>query len=491
MVRNIILQQEPDVSAKKESFPYQREAVEAIKDLEYSGVFHEQGLGKTKIAVDVALHWLATKAVDSVIIVTKKALVQNWVRELKHHTYLTPRIIDQKGRNNFYAFNSPARLYLAHYEAIAGEKERMKLFQKARSTAVILDEAQKIKNPSSKLAQTFHELAKGFERRLILTGTPVANRVYDIWSQIYFLDFGKSLGTDFSEFKRLYDLPNVERMDLTDLHEYEVRMADLYSRIAPFSVRQTKTNSGLALPRKEYVTHEAKWENVQYEMYMAYRNELGMTVVREGMPSEDRADDLLKRLLRLVQIASNPITVDHRYNKIPGKVDKLKALLWQVACAEEKAIVWTSFTDNADWLQKHLAKFGAVKVHGKMNMDARERSLTRFMEREECKVLVATPGAAKEGLTLTMANHVIFYDRSFSLDDYLQAQDRIHRISQAKVCYVHNLVLGGSVDEWVGAILEAKHWSAKLAQGDVTIAEYRAHIDYDFPVIMRQILGLE
>lgn len=491
MAQNIILQNEPNISAKKDAFPYQREAVDAIKDLEYSGIFHEQGLGKTKIAVDTALHWLGSKAVDSVIVVTKKGLVPNWTRELKQHTHLTPRIISQDSRSNFYAFNSPARLYLAHYEAIAGEKARMKLFQQSRATAVILDEAQKIKNPDSKLAQAFHELAPGFKRRLILTGTPVANRAYDFWSQIYFLDHGLSLGSDFAEFRRTYDLPNVEQMDGAELREYEERMAALYHRIEPFSVRETKAGSGLALPQKEYVTHQAEWEDVQAEMYRSYRDELGMTVVREGVPTVDRADDLLKRILRLVQIASNPMVVDQGYGQVPGKFVKLESLLGEIVDKGEKAIVWTSFTDNADWLKKQLSEFNAVKVHGKMTMEDRERSLTRFMTKDDCKVLVATPGAAKEGLTLTIANHVIFYDRTFSLDDYLQAQDRIHRISQTKVCYVHNLVLDGSVDEWIDAILEAKNWSAKLAQGDITLDEYRANIDYQFPAIMRDILGIE
>ena len=70
---------------------------------------------------------------------------------------------------------------------------------------------------------------------------------------------------------------------------------------------------------------------------------------------------------------------------------------------------------------------------------------------------MATPGAAKEGLTLTCANHAIFYDRSFSLDDYLQAQDRIHRISQTRECYIHNMIATDTVDEWVDILLTAKY----------------------------------
>ena len=93
---------------------------------------------------------------------------------------------------------------------------------------------------------------------------------------------------------------------------------------------------------------------------------------------------------------------------------------------------------------------------------------------------MATPGAAKEGLTLTVANHVIFYDRSFSLDDYLQAQDRIHRISQEKPCFVHNLIMEDSVDEWIDVLLHAKEIAAQLAQGDISLDYYKSQMSYDF-----------
>lgn len=491
MKRNLILNYEPSTEAKLEAFPFQREAVDAIKDLEYSGVFHEQGLGKTKIAIDIALYWLGKKAVDSVIVVTKKGLVSNWRREFKNHSHLTPRLIEQDKRANFFAFNSPARLYLTHYEAIVSEADRIRLFQKTRSVAIILDEAHKIKNPDSKLATTFHSLANGFSHRLILTGTPVANRTYDMWSQIYFLDQGASLGANYPEFKRLYDLPDVDRLSELELQEYETRLFQLSGRIAGFTVRETKDGSGLALPKKEFISHLTDWEDSQYEMYNSYRDELAAVVVREGIPTEDRADELLKRILRLVQIASNPLVVDENYTSIPGKYYQLTMIIDQIMKAGEKVIIWSSFIKNVDYLNRKLAIFNAVKNHGRMSMPDRESSINQFTNNQECRILVATPASAKEGLTLTMANHVIFYDRGFSLDDYLQAQDRIHRISQTKTCYVHNLMMRDSVDEWVDVIIKIKELSAKLAQGDISLEAYEDVVDYDFRSIMHQVLGID
>ena len=103
-------------------------------------------------------------------------------------------------------------------------------------------------------------------------------------------------------------------------------------------------------------------------------------------------------------------------------------------------------------------------------------------------MLFATPQAAKEGLTLTIANHVIFYDRGFNLDDYLQAQDRIHRISQKKKCYIYNLLIEESVDIWIDKLLNAKQYAAFLAQGDIPLSEYTESVDYSYGEIIREIL---
>ena len=98
--------------------------------------------------------------------------------------------------------------------------------------------------------------------------------------------------------------------------------------------------------------------------------------------------------------------------------------------------------------------------------------------------------AGHQGLTLTVANHVIFFDRGFSLDDYLQAQDRIHRVSQLKTCYVYNLVMRDSIDGWVDVLLQAKRLAAQLAQGDISADYYRSQMSYSYGDIVREILNI-
>ncbi len=485
------VRREPPLAAKHEAYLFQLEAIEAVKDLEYAALFHEQGLGKTKIALDLTLIWLKADCVDSVLIVTKKGLVENWKEEIDTHTYFNPAVLTQDRSSNFYAFNRPSRVYLTHYEAVRSEQKRIAMFSKTRRLGVILDEAHKIKNPESAVTKALLELSPSFVRRVIMTGTPVANRPFDVWAQIRFLDQGQSLGDDFDAFRQKLDLANDLVSDKDKALEFEDSLEGLFDRIRPFSVRETKSTSGLDLPKKSVRNIPVELEGRQAEIYAQFRDEMAAIVVREGEPLLDDAEGMLKRLLRLVQVASNPALVDESYSADPGKLPILSDLLDKAIEGGSKVIVWSSFTKNVDWLARYFSSFHPARLHGKMAMADRNRALARFKKDEDCRLLVATPGAAKEGLTLTVANRAIFFDRLFSLDDYLQAQDRIHRISQESECIVENLLARETVDEWVDALLTGKRLAAALAQGDIRREEYSKEASYSFGEIIKQVLRLE
>jgi len=477
-------------SVKHAAFKYQLDAVEAIKNLEYAALFHEQGLGKTKIAIDLALMWLDQNAVDSILILTKKSLVANWAEEFQAHSFLKPRILGQHRPSNYLALNSPARIYLAHYEVCRSEIERLKLFLRTRRVGVICDEAQKFKNPESSVAQALFDLGPGFVRRVIMTGTPVANRPFDIWALIRFLDNGAALGLDYEQFKSDFDLSEQLTHDDARRAEFENRLSTLMDRIRSFTIRETKASAGLELPGKEIREVVVDLEDRQEELYRNYREELRSVVVRGGKPVVDDVDNIIKRLLRLIQVASNPALVDSSYNRPPGKLAAVEEILDEVLRDPPvKAIVWSNFTANVDWLARELKRFGTARVHGKIAIDDRNRAIKRFKSDSECRVLVATPGAAKEGLTLTVANHAVFFDRGLSLDDYLQAQDRIHRISQTKNCIIYNLIARDTIDEWVDELLVAKHLAARLALSDINKEQYQELAKYEFAEVLQRILG--
>ncbi len=479
------LRKPPPLSAKHDAYPYQLDAVRAVKSLTYAAIFHEQGLGKTKIAIDLMLLWLSEDVVDTVFVVTKKTLVQNWVDELVSHSHVTPRILSDNRLENSIALNSPVLIYIMNYEVISTNFNLVREFLGTCQVGVILDESQKIKNPESKLSGCFHSIADRFVRRIIMTGTPVANRPYDIWSQIKFLDDGKSLGVSFSEFKTALDLP----LKTASVSEYGLRLTDVMDRIKHFSIRDTKRTAGIELPDKTILTHFVELAPRQSAIYATYRDEMAYELQGIGGLVIDDAEDILKRLLRLVQCASHPALVDETYNELPGKYPKLVELFDDIELQSNKAIIWTGFVHNVEWLSDKLDQFMPQKLHGYMSVSDRNESIRKFKTDDDCRVLLATPGAAKEGLTLTVANHAIFYDRGFSLDDYLQAQDRIHRISQTEECFVHNLIAKDTIDEWVDMLLNAKYQAAQLTQGDILRDEFGERFMCDLSGALAQILS--
>lgn len=479
-----------NLAVKHTAFPYQREAVEAIRDKVYAAIFHEQGLGKTKIAIDILLYWIEKLEIDCVIIVTKKQLVSNWEEEFISHTHLKTRVLSNNRKDNFYIFNSNARIIITNFETISLEKERLKLFLETRNVGVIIDESTKIKNPNSKLTQDFFEIRTLFQKRIIMTGTPIANRPYDIWAQIFFLDSGCSLGVNFEEFKSTTDLSN----DLSDNKSkqlvFEESVAEIFSRIKDFTVRETKDSGIITLPNKVYHDIYIDFERTQKEMYEHVRDDMQIMVQKGDSVILDESPESIKRLLRLVQITSNPLLLDGLYGQISGKEAELEKLISDIINRNEKVIVWSIFTDNIDYFTKKYSLHKAVKITGKMNIEDRKISVKKFKEGDS-KILFATPQAAKEGLTLTVANNVIFYDRGFSLDDYLQAQDRIHRISQTKECNIYNIMVNDSIDIWVNKLLQSKQNAAFLAQGDKSLSQYQQDSDYSYGEMIKDILKIK
>ena len=469
-----------NLQGQYDAFDYQQEAVERVKDLKYAALFHEQGLGKTKIALDLALHWLKEDIVDSVLIIAKKGLIKNWEKETKTHTQVDFSIIGGNKLKNGFSYNRPYRIYIAHYEAIHSNRKKLNLFLQTRRVGTILDEAHHMKNPNGRVATALFGLSSKFTRRVIMTGTPVANRPYDIWSPVFFLDQGQSLGDDFDDFKKKYDLPK-DVINQPD-YQYERQLEEIFKKIKSFTVRETKKSAGIELPEKHISNHLVKMKDKQATLYDKFKNEIYVDVFKDGKIKQEDVSNILTQMLRLVQTASNPLMIDESYDDTPCKLTALESILADMP-NQEKAIIWTNFIKNADWLTSHFKEWGALKIHGKLDMESRNRSVERFLNDSDKRLLIATPGAAKEGLTLTVANHAIFFDRNFSLNDWLQAQDRIHRISQTQPCQVIHLIAENSIDEWIDRLLKCKNRFAGLVQGDITAQKGDESIIEDSNVI--------
>jgi len=475
----------PDSFADRSlAHPYQDAAVRRLRDLEYAGVFHEQGLGKTKIGLAIALHWLRESAVDAVLIVTKKMIVPTWLQEVRKHTELVAVQLGPSLASAALSLTGPGRYFVTNYEQLPKLEDLLRRWIEARNVGVILDESHAIKNPDRGVSTLLQSLRSHFVRRLIMTGTPAANRPYDMWNQIRFLDGGATFGIDYDTARREFDLPKTEAQSTG----YARRLEQLNAGLALFTSRETKASAGLDLPPKYIHTWSAHLEPRQALLYADYAAEARVLVTQSDMLTFDDTTPLLKRIGRLLECVSNPSALDQSYGEQPGK----DSVLLEVLAREihgDKAILWTSYRANAERLRNVVGSNRSIVVHGGIGASSRLRRLERFSRSSSGpQLLIATPASCKEGLTLTQATHVVYYDRSLSLDDYEQSQDRIHRISQTRTCHVHRIIALDTVDEWVDILLDVKKAAASVAQGD-RAADARAVDWISHRQIFLQMLG--
>ncbi len=134
---------------------------------------------------------------------------------------------------------------------------------------------------------------------------------------------------------------------------------------------------------------------------------------------------------------------------------------------DEKVIIWTSFVGNIRLLRRRYASYGSAAIFGEVPIDDRAKIVSSFQSSAELRILVANPAAAREGLTLTEANHAIYIDRNFNMVDYLQSQDRIHRISQRRPAFIHKLVGKDTIDLYIEDVVYRKQGIAEYIYGDL------------------------
>lgn len=437
---------------------HQRKGTKFLRENERAGLFDEQGLGKSKQLIDAITAEVRAGSIQGAVIVCPNGLKSNWAGEVQKFSALSHTVFGSgraARRGAFTAMRSA--FYIINYEAVPAEMPSLKALLQFKPMALILDESHRIKTPDAKITKAIHKLRAYAKRRYILTGTPVANKPDDLWSQMFFLDDGEALGETFEGFQKNFKAG----------HSGYQRIDELRSRIASSTLRRTKENS-LKLPPKTYTRVQVDLAPEQSEMYEKMREELELWVrSMSGAQVLEQADAILSRMVRLAQLSSNPALLDAGYNETPAKFTELDVLLKKyLADPERKVIVWTSFVENIHGLANRFRKYRPVIIYGEVDNVARDRAVKAFKRDPTVRLLIANPAAAREGLTLTEANVAIYLDRTFNLVDYLQSQDRIHRISQTTPCEIVLLIAKNTIDEFIDFSLEQKHRLARFAQCD-------------------------
>jgi SNF2 family DNA or RNA helicase len=465
-------------SVKTTPLPHQIEAISYIMANNIVALFDEQGLGKTKIVIDALSQRMRSGQIDGALVVAPMSLLYNWEQEVQKHSYLIPIVLRGGKREKRYKFLTGANFYITNYEAVVSEIERIRRFCKSLRVAIVLDESTRIKDSSSRTARTLYELIPISTQRIIIAGTPIANKPYDIWGQYFFLDRGDLLGDNYTSFKNSLSEANPD---------YKNNLSHLREQIYTNSIRRRKADE-LQLPDKSFINIYVDLTARQKELYDKLREELRLEIQdTDGALIIDEAENILKKLLRLTQIASNPALFDSSYSEVPAKLLSLDKLVKNIIDAEEKVIIWTSFIGNIRLFKNRYAEYKPLTIFGETPIIDRASIVKRFQEYESNRILIANPSAAREGLTLTRANNAIYFDRNFNLVDYLQSQDRIHRISQTKTCIIYKLLARNTVDEYIDQLVNVKQDIAMYIQGDIEAVKNES---FEFLVNKQELLNM-
>ncbi len=441
-----------------EPLPHQDEGTRFLRDREAAALFDEQGLGKSRQLIDAIAQNIREGVLDGALIICPNTVKTTWGEEIERYSSLRYAVFGAGKKARRVAFRSlRAVFYVINYEAVAAELPSLRALLRFKRIALVLDESHRIKTPTARVTRAVHSLRCDAAKRYIMTGTPVANKPEDLWTQYFFLDDGATLGRTFDAFRARF---------CTSEGGY-TRVDELRERLASLSLRREKEGT-VQLPSKTVTRVSVALVGEQLRMYNEMRNSLALWIRDlSGAEILARADNILTRLVRLAQLASNPALIDSRYQETPAKFAALDGILpAYLRDASDKAIIWTSFVGNIPVLQERFAEFRPVCLHGEMDGKSRDKVVSAFKRDSDVRLLVANPAAAREGLTLTQARTAIYIDRTFNLVDFLQSQDRIHRLSQSKSCEILLLTGEGTIDEFIDFSISQKHRLARYTQRD-------------------------
>jgi len=451
--------------------PYQLRGVSWMSFLERFGfgacLADDMGLGKTiqvlaLLAHERHLHQqgpYGNAPVPPTLAIVPMSVLGNWEHEARKFCpslkVLVHHGAERLQEDGFIAQAGESDVVLTTYALAHRDQELLGQMPWKR---IILDEAQNIKNPAAKQAQSVRQLHA--DHRLALTGTPVENRLSELWSIIDFCNPGY-LGT-IGNFRRRFSLP-IER------YSDKGRREQLRRLVRPFILRRLKTDEGVAgdLPEKVESREYSHLTSEQAALYEATVNTMLRDIDRvEGM---HRRGMVLSTLIRLKQICNHPsqLLKDHDFGQ-PGAPDatrsgkcvRLIEMLQEVLASGEQALLFTQFRQMGrllvPLLQQELGKT-VLFLHGGTTQKQRQQLIDTFQKADgTAPLLILSLKAGGVGLNLTAATHVFHFDRWWNPAVENQATDRAYRIGQTRRVQVHKFVVRGTLEERIDAMIEQK-----------------------------------
>ena len=420
----------------------------------------EQGLGKTKQVIDVAIAKKLAKGYKHCLIICGvNGLKWNWYNEVLTHSDEKPYILGQRTKRNgtivvggnadkfedvrnidkINAYFIITNVETLRYADITTELS--KLCKNGTISMIAADECHKMKNPSSQQGKAFLKLQA--KTMIAMTGTPLMNNPLDLFIILKWLGYEKHA---FYAFKKHYcvmgGFGGYEIVGYRNLDELQEQLNDIMLRRLKADV--------LDLPEKTYIDEYVEMTAKQAIVYKEVTAE-----IKSNIDNIKMANNPLAELIRMRQATGYTGILSTTVQE-SAKLDRMEEIVADAVENGHKIVVFSNWTQMTTPIAKRLSKYNPAVITGEINTDTRQQMIDKFQNTDSCKVIVGTIGAMGTGLTLTAGTVEIFLDHPWNRALYDQAVDRCHRIGQKNNVTIYNLLCKDTIDERIWEIVNKK-----------------------------------
>lgn len=480
-------------------FKHQIVAADAAYNSEFFAHLMEQGTGKTFTTIEEIVKYAYERkqsggAPYRVCVLAPATLCRMWVDELEKciPKDLKAWILKTRSREGgvedlVYGMRAEAdlKVWVLNYERVRSIHDALMAME---FDMIVADEASAIKNPTAKRTKAAIALAETCDKRRILTGTIMANSIFDVYGPFEFLSRGALGYQSFEQFKQRYgEFARYKEWDKLVGHK---NLDELKERMARFSFIVRKKDC-LDLPEKSFVTRTIEMGDKQRDLYEQMAESFCASLDDSSMDNAMEARAVIAQLIRFAQITSGYLVTPNGTVRIPDGSGKADAAMEIIREATGKTIVWCRFKEDIRYLAETLDKEGIryVEIHGGVSESKRTANVKAFGEGpnnkdprndDDVRVLIGEPATGGLGLTLLGTENqpcttTIFYSQDWSLLKRLQAEDRNHRIGQRFACTYYTLLCENSIDEGINDAIHAKRDLADELKNVASIRDLLLH----------------
>jgi non-specific serine/threonine protein kinase len=409
----------------------------------------DMGLGKTVQTLTFLQYYKTKNQGIHALVICPTSLLYNWENEIrKFAPQLTYLIHHGSSRTLKHTELSGYDIIISTYGTLRSDAE---LFAKNEVDYIVLDESQTIKNPNSKVAKAAQFIPA--RNRIALSGTPMQNNTFDLYSQMNFLNPGMLGNKEF--FKEQFAKP-------VDKFQDQETKDHLRKLVYPFMLRRTKEQVADDLPDKTDITLYCEMGPQQRAIYEAYKNMYRSRILgsieQQGIEKSQFA--ILQGLMKLRQICDSPAILrdEQKFDNHSAKLDELTREL-EENTGEHKVLIFSQFLGMLALIREKLKQHQIPFQYfdGSYTAIQREQAINEFQNNQACRVFLISLKAGGMGLNLTAADYVYIVDPWWNPAVEQQAIDRTHRIGQTKNIFAYRMICKDTVEEKIMLLKEKKN----------------------------------